>query len=107
LKIKYHYSARSGVGQPFFKKSKWKFPEYCGGNKADWRMLSEECKRRDGYKCTQCGAKGWQAGGNATLQAHHIVSKSKGGLDIISNLETVCTGCHSKHHDHMKGKKGI
>lgn len=96
------------MGQPFFKRRGWKFPEYCGGNKADWRALSEECKQRDGYKCTQCGAKGWQSGGNATLQACHIVPKSRGGSDTLGNLTTKCVACHAQEpgHDHMKKSQG-
>ena len=94
------------MGQPFFKRRRgnWKFPEYCWGNKADWKTLSDECKQRDGFKCTQCGAGGWQVGGNTMLQACHIVSKSKGGPDTLSNLVTKCVSCHSKEpgHEHMR-----
>lgn len=32
------------------------------------------------------------------LQVHHIVEKSKGGLDIKSNLIVVCPNCHSEIH---------
>jgi 5-methylcytosine-specific restriction endonuclease McrA len=89
--------------QPFFKKrAKWKFPEYCSGDKSAWRDLSEDCKRRDGYTCTECGAKGRMAGGTATLHAHHITSKSRGGGDFLLNLKTICTTCHEKHHAHMR-----
>lgn len=78
----------------------WKFPSYS----KNWEKLADECKRRDGYTCKVCGARGFKAGGTATLNACHIVSKRSGGKDILSNLVTQCLSCHSKAdgHGHMK-----
>jgi|APGre2960657505_1045072.scaffolds.fasta_scaffold01603_4 5-methylcytosine-specific restriction endonuclease McrA len=88
---------------PFFKRKKYKFPEYCNGNRNDWRKLADQCKDRDGFKCQECGALGIQAGGFAVLHAHHIVSKSKSGWDSLLNLKTICSKCHAKEHSHMRG----
>lgn len=90
------------MAQPMYKRRGWKFPEYCGGNKEDWRQLSDACKLRDGWKCVKCGAAGSRAGGNAVLQAHHIVPKSRGGADALYNLETVCVNCHGAEHKHLR-----
>jgi len=80
----------------------WKFPKYS----ANWEKLADECKRRDGYTCKVCGARGFKANtpGTATLQACHIKSKRDGGRDLISNLITKCVKCHSQEsgHGHMK-----
>lgn len=91
------------------KKSNWnwKFPSYCKGNAKDWKALSDKCKQRDGFRCKECGASGKQIGGTAELHACHIVSKSKGGQDILFNLTTKCSNCHAKEHSHMRKKKLI
>ena len=33
------------------------------------------------------------------LEAHHIVSRSRGGKDTVRNLTTLCEPCHQKAHD--------
>ena len=33
------------------------------------------------------------------LEAHHIIPKSRGGLDISSNLIKLCSSCHGLAHD--------
>lgn len=33
------------------------------------------------------------------LEKHHIIPKSKGGLDTSNNLINICGECHSKIHD--------
>lgn len=83
----------------------WKFPKYS----KNWDKISEACKRRDGYRCKKCGAKGRKAGGSITLQACHIVSKRKGGQDVLSNLVTKCVACHTRErgHSHMKANPSV
>ncbi len=49
---------------------------------------------RDGYKCQLCGAK-------QDLHLHHIVPRSKGGVDRPENLITLCSECHSKVHNDL------
>lgn len=67
----------------------------------NWPEISEQCKKRDGYRCRDCGCK--SEPGNR-LNACHIISKSQGGSDTIENLITKCEKCHSteKGHSHMK-----
>jgi hypothetical protein len=70
----------------------WKFPEY----PPNWREISAKVKRRDKYKCRDCGAS------KVILHAHHIVSLSKGGTNDLENLKAVCEACHSRYHKHMR-----
>lgn len=57
--------------------------------------LRRERLARDDHQCSNCGS-------SDDLQVHHIVPKSVGGVDEVSNLRTLCAGCHSKtHHDQV------
>jgi len=49
------------------------------------------CLMRDNFVCYTCKSKG-------ELHAHHIVWRSKGGSDTITNLITLCKKCHNKVH---------
>jgi hypothetical protein len=59
--------------------------EYEGNN---WR---QKVLWRDKYTCQHCGDK-------SNLQAHHIIPRSKGGTNRISNGITLCGDCHSGLH---------
>jgi 5-methylcytosine-specific restriction endonuclease McrA len=48
--------------------------------------------RRDNYACQSCHRP------NVTLQVDHIIPRSKGGLDSLQNLRTLCETCHTIHH---------
>ena len=48
---------------------------------------------RDGYQCQMCGV----VVHGKRAHVDHIVAKSKGGSDEVSNLRTLCVSCHSKH----------
>lgn len=52
---------------------------------------------RDGYTCQVCKKKK-----DKILQTHHIVFKSEGGSNKVSNLITICTDCHTSEN-HKKG----
>jgi len=65
---------------------------------SDWNTRRKRVYQRDGYQCQNCGAVGGPKG-DAKLNAHHIVQKSKGGTHSLSNLKTLCTDCHSAVHD--------
>ena len=45
--------------------------------------------KRDGNQCLECGA-------TEDLQIDHIVSLSKGGMTVLTNLQTLCETCN-KH----------
>jgi 5-methylcytosine-specific restriction endonuclease McrA len=48
---------------------------------------------RDNYQCQMCGA----VVHGKLAHVDHIVPKSKGGSDEVSNLRCLCVSCHSKH----------
>lgn len=63
----------------------------------NWRAMCEYIKRRDGYRCCDCGR------ATKRLHVHHIVPISRGGLTVAYNLKSVCEPCHEKKpfHGHM------
>lgn len=52
-----------------------------------WRIF-----HRDGYQCTDCGARGAEA----ELTIDHIVPVSRGGTNAEHNLTTLCRSCNSR-----------
>jgi hypothetical protein len=59
----------------------------------------EEVLERDEYSCRMCPAKGPRAGGTAELHVHHAdPDPDDGDRHALSNLLTVCVGCHTWHH---------
>ena len=63
----------------------------------DWDRQRQRCFVRDEYKCQECrsGVEAWK------IEPHHIIRKSKGGSDDLTNLRTLCggqKGCHSRQH---------
>lgn len=60
---------------------------------ANCRALLHNRKGKEG-KCDGCGIV-IDAG---ALQVHHVVPKSKGGIDAPSNKVTLCVNCHRKVH---------
>ena len=68
-----------------YKPYKW---QYQKSSRLD-ENLRKATIIRDGCKCQMCGK------GNRELQAHHIVPKHMNGADTMSNLITLCSGCHT------------
>lgn len=64
-----------------------------------WNTLSIRTRKRDDWKCQKCGDEGGPDG-DADVEAHHIVPKSKGGKDTLDNLITLCHSCHESEHGH-------
>ena len=56
-----------------------------------WKWVRLAAKRRDGFKCVQCGAAG-------RLEVDHIQPvRTHPELSYeLTNLQTLCPGCHSK-----------
>lgn len=71
----------------------------------DWNSRRKKVYKRDNYICQNCGKKGG-SNGSAELHAHHIVPKSNGGSHELSNLQTVCSGCHDAIHGDVTAPTG-
>lgn len=65
---------------------------YQKGPNYGFKNTQEACFNRDNYKCQCCKTK------NGTLNAHHIIYRSRGGADTLDNLITLCEDCHKKLH---------
>ncbi len=75
------------LSNPTLKGSQYQDPTRLDEN------LRIACLMRDGYVCQHCRKR------NVRLEAHHIVERSHGGKDTLSNLLTLCDQCH--HHLHQ------
>ena len=64
---------------------------------SDWDIRRKEVYKRDDYRCQNCGRRGGPYG-DSELHAHHVVALSDGGTDKLSNLTTLCEGCHKSIH---------
>lgn len=62
---------------------------YCS---AGWKAARREVLLRDGYQCQVCR----RVVSGRSAHVDHIVPKSQGGSDLVSNLQALCRGCHSK-----------
>ncbi|MDX1240574.1 HNH endonuclease [Sinorhizobium medicae] len=54
-----------------------------------WKALRLEAKRRDGFRCTQCGAAG-------QLEVHHRI-RARQAPELafdLANVTTLCRACH-------------
>lgn len=63
------------------------------------KKVRAQVLERNGYTCQMCGVAAGDPdpmGGNRTvrLTMGHIIDKSKGGKDVVSNLRAVCTACN-------------
>ena len=54
---------------------------------ASWQEIRIQILQRDGYKCQSCGKR-------TSGQVHHIIPRSKGGSNELSNLMVLCGKCH-------------
>ena len=65
-----------------------------------WERIRRRVFERDEHRCKRCGRAG-------RLEAHHVVSLAAGGTNDISNLRTLCRGCHIAIHRPVdNGPKG-
>lgn len=56
-----------------------------------WRKLRAQVLERDGYLCVACQQAGRYV---PATDVDHIVPKSKGGTDELSNLQSLCNPHH-------------
>lgn len=55
-----------------------------------WKAARLEAKRRDGWRCVACGARG-------RLEVDHVKPIRDGGAAFdLGNLQTLCVPCHSR-----------
>ena len=72
---------------------------------SNWDSLRKKVYQRDNHKCQHCGRRGGSYG-DSELHAHHIVPLNKGGSDDLSNLTTLCKGCHDSIHTSAMAPSG-
>lgn len=66
---------------------------------ATLRTHKKWARIRDSNQCQICGLGLPVPHGG--LHVHHIIHRSKGGVDALENLVTLCDLCHMVTHDHM------
>lgn len=73
-----------------------------------WRVLSLQVEARDSGRCRVCQREAPRMTGAPDQwgQAHHIVYRSAGGPDALSNLVWVCNACSEQEHRHMMAISG-
>jgi RRXRR protein/HNH endonuclease len=75
------------LNNPSLKGSQYQEPTRLDEN------LRMACLMRDGYSCQHCGKR------SVRLEAHHLIERSQGGKDTLTNLLTLCERCHHKLHE--------
>lgn len=62
----------------------------------EWRNLRTQVLHRDNFRCSEC--KKYFFKKKSKLHIHHIVERSHGWEDVLSNLISLCEDCHKEHH---------
>lgn len=68
-----------------------------------WSKISAQVSLRDKMTCRVCGCQTtrWEVGRPEWWgTCHHLVYRSAGGTDELSNLVWLCFKCHQAEHDH-------
>lgn len=64
-----------------------------------WQTIRNLVLDRDGFRCVECG----DLLLSSDADIHHLLPRSMGGTDELSNLVTLCDGCHARHHPTLAG----
>ena len=75
--------------------------DYQHGERYGIATLREAVFTRDGYTCQCCGR---TIKDGAILHVHHVIYRSQGGTNRMSNLITVCDKCHTPANHRPGGK---
>ena len=75
--------------------------DYQHGERYGIATLREAVFVRDKYTCQCCGR---TIADGAILHVHHIIYRSRGGTNRMSNLATVCDRCHTPANHKPRGK---
>ena len=70
-----------------------KVDKECVVNDSNWIRLRDFILKRDNFTCAYCGDK------KGPFEADHVLPKSRGGLDIESNLVCACRSCNRSKKD--------
>jgi len=70
--------------------------QYQRGESYGFENVKSYVRSRDNYTCQVCKAKK-----NIILEVHHIILRSNGGTNKVSNLITLCSNCHKKVHNNL------
>ena len=60
-----------------------------------WRAIAATVRKRDGYRCQDCGR------GGILLDVHHLTYKNWKN-EKLEDLVTLCRKCHIKRHKKAK-----
>lgn len=71
-----------------------------GPEPTGWGEIRRQVLERDKFHCLSCGI----AVTSAEADVHHLLPRSMGGTDDLSNLVTLCDGCHASHHPTLAGR---
>lgn len=77
--------------------------------KAAWVKQVSAVAARDGGRCRVCGVRVTAPGDgdpSRFAHTHHIVYRSAGGSDDLSNLVLLCAKCHDDEHQHRLALTG-
>lgn len=73
--------------------SRWpKESRHKRGYNSRWDRIRLQALKRDHYLCQPCQTKGRVT---PAKEVDHIVPKSKGGTDDLTNLQSICIDCHT------------
>jgi len=71
----------------------------------DWERMKQRVWLRDKGKCKLCKKSCWD-GESAIADPDHIVKRSDGGGDELSNLRVLCRACHNARHPEKQVRFG-
>lgn len=76
------------------------------GYGSNWKAICAAVRRRDNNRCQARRRDGSVCGAPGT-EVHHLIPAAQGGRATMSNLITICHGCHCRQpgHGHMRNKK--
>ncbi|MGB3486960.1 MAG: RecQ family ATP-dependent DNA helicase [Xanthobacteraceae bacterium] len=64
-----------------------------------WQAVRQKVLQRDNFRCKSCSVELR----SVEADIHHLMPRSMGGTDELSNLVTLCDGCHAAHHPTLQG----
>lgn len=62
--------------------------------KANYARVRRQVLERDRHRCRACSS-------SHGLDVHHVVMRSLGGSDDVTNLIALCRDCHQSVHGHV------